>query len=306
MAKTKIQVVESHAVEDIRAGVDDAALMEKYGLSSRGLESLFKKLVMRGKLAQSDLDRRIFSSMRSHVVELVEYPEPKVAKPIVNAAGAVRDILSGVSDARMMEKYNISVKGLESLFRKLVAAGEITQAEIDKRELNDPWREPEFEPVREFADEDLREEPIETPSRPSRFGRIVQDYKVYLAAAVGALAGMAFVLIVLLMVNGLGPLSRQESAKAVSHFEIAAEALQKQAEELIAVLEDIVRREGVIEPSGETPGGSQASEYQRCIQDCEMSHLGADASNKVFLVNCRRECLAMYSERFRKIREKYH
>ena len=47
------------AVADIRSGMDDAALMEKYHLSSEGLQSLFDKLVTGGFIDLSEIARRL-------------------------------------------------------------------------------------------------------------------------------------------------------------------------------------------------------------------------------------------------------
>jgi hypothetical protein len=46
------------AARDIRAGLDDAVLMEKYRLTSRGLRSMVDKLVGVGLITQADLDLR--------------------------------------------------------------------------------------------------------------------------------------------------------------------------------------------------------------------------------------------------------
>jgi PAS domain S-box-containing protein len=54
-------------------------------------------------------------------------------KPVINALNAVLDIRAGMDDAGLMKKYNISFKGLQSLFKKLVASGGLTQADIDER-----------------------------------------------------------------------------------------------------------------------------------------------------------------------------
>ncbi len=43
---------------DIKAGMDNAALMEKYQLSEKGLQSLFEKLVEAGQLKQRELEKR--------------------------------------------------------------------------------------------------------------------------------------------------------------------------------------------------------------------------------------------------------
>ena len=54
-------------------------------------------------------------------------------KAIVNAEDAVRSIRSGMTDEALTEKYELSQKGLGSLFRKLVAAGAIVQSDLDRR-----------------------------------------------------------------------------------------------------------------------------------------------------------------------------
>ena len=54
-------------------------------------------------------------------------------KPIIDARQALQDIQSGMDDSALMKKYNLSTKGLKSLFNKLAAAGLIR--EINPREL---------------------------------------------------------------------------------------------------------------------------------------------------------------------------
>lgn len=46
-------------LKDIRSGMDDHALMDKYRLSSRGIQDLMEKLVKAGLLAQSEVDDRM-------------------------------------------------------------------------------------------------------------------------------------------------------------------------------------------------------------------------------------------------------
>ena len=53
---------------DIKAGMDDAALMEKYWLSGKTLQSLFKKLVDTGVLRQNDLEKRTLMSEKSYAI----------------------------------------------------------------------------------------------------------------------------------------------------------------------------------------------------------------------------------------------
>ena len=57
--RARERVVNAHnAVRDIRSGMSDADLMEKYRLSSKGLQSLFEQLVDAKVLKQRELDQR--------------------------------------------------------------------------------------------------------------------------------------------------------------------------------------------------------------------------------------------------------
>jgi uncharacterized protein (DUF433 family)/predicted Zn-ribbon and HTH transcriptional regulator len=54
-------------------------------------------------------------------------------KRIVVAQDVIRDVKAGMTDAEFMAKYRLSARGLQSLFKKLVAAGSITKADLDRR-----------------------------------------------------------------------------------------------------------------------------------------------------------------------------
>jgi putative two-component system response regulator len=68
MAKAAIDA--QSAADDVRAGLDDAALMKKYGLSARGLQSLLRKLISAGMLSQRELDTRMSETDTSIVLDL--------------------------------------------------------------------------------------------------------------------------------------------------------------------------------------------------------------------------------------------
>ncbi len=68
MRKTRIDA--KQAIDDIRAGMSDATLMENYNISSRGLQSLFKKLVSSGLLKQSEIDARSMLQEESVIISL--------------------------------------------------------------------------------------------------------------------------------------------------------------------------------------------------------------------------------------------
>ena len=56
MAKTKIRA--SEIMIDIKAGVDDAYLMEKYGLTPKGILQLMSRLIWEGLMTPEELEAR--------------------------------------------------------------------------------------------------------------------------------------------------------------------------------------------------------------------------------------------------------
>ncbi len=139
MLKPKIDA--KQALEDIRSGLDDYALMDKYNLSAKGLQSLFTKLVSVGAITQSEIDRRgpdVYGSFfllkdESGEEEAQLQPrKPRQPAPI-NAKEAVRSIRTGMTDEELMETYRLTALGLRDLFDQLVRSGVMSQYEIDSR-----------------------------------------------------------------------------------------------------------------------------------------------------------------------------
>jgi hypothetical protein len=134
MSKKKISA--KLAVADIRLGMNDAALMKKYGLASDGLQSLFDKLVTGGYIDLSEVQSRMQGFWGTIVIDDLRkettFPKAKSGARI-NAQEAARDVRSGMDDPALMEKYRLSYKGLQSLFDKLIAGGLITQADLNRR-----------------------------------------------------------------------------------------------------------------------------------------------------------------------------
>jgi len=148
VAKRAIKAKE--AVADIRSGMDDAALMEQYHLSAEGLQSLFDKLVTSGFIDLSEIARRLPGYLG--VVAISESApfrqsgqvtaSPRTLKtkspPLINVQEAARDIRWGIEDFALMEKYRLSPQELGGLFDKLLSAGLITEADLNRRHfLND-------------------------------------------------------------------------------------------------------------------------------------------------------------------------
>jgi uncharacterized protein (DUF433 family) len=108
----KREVKAKDVVLDIQAGMDDAALMEKYRLTPRGLQNLFDELAYLGLIDQS------------------HHREVKPAKRRISVSQFVTDIRTGLSDTGFMEKYGLSEKGLIRAKRKLVEAGFVAAEEL--------------------------------------------------------------------------------------------------------------------------------------------------------------------------------
>jgi hypothetical protein len=111
MPKRKLDA--QQVIDDIQAGMDDHALMQKYNLSAKGLSSLFQKLVNAGALEPPEHSQK--------------------TRPAINAKDALEDIRAGMDDSSLMRKYRVTAKGLQDLFRQLTDAGLIDDVEIDRR-----------------------------------------------------------------------------------------------------------------------------------------------------------------------------
>ncbi len=127
----KPRIAVGEVLRDIRSGMDDAALMQKYHLSAKGLQSLFQKLLEKELITPTEIEQRTPGSEGASLAEPSKQPDKKGA--LINPAGAVRDVRSGMHDFDLMEKYRLSAKGLQSLFDHLVKAGLMEQAEFDRR-----------------------------------------------------------------------------------------------------------------------------------------------------------------------------
>jgi uncharacterized protein YjbI with pentapeptide repeats len=123
------------AVKSIRDGMDDAALMEKFHISSQALQSLFKQLEAAGILKRSELEKRSSLSQQSVTLDVNREAFPAVItkKPVIDAAEALKCIRDGMDDAGLMKKYNLSVRGVQSLLTKLFARGLIREEDLKKR-----------------------------------------------------------------------------------------------------------------------------------------------------------------------------
>jgi predicted RNA-binding Zn-ribbon protein involved in translation (DUF1610 family) len=124
------------ARDNIRSGMSDTALMEKFRLSPKGLHSLLNKLVASGAMSKTELVRLLPKAMKLDVMsDETGGPASPLLPPAkeVNAYEAARDIRSGMSNGDLMKKYGISPSGLEDLFEQLVGEALILPSEIQFR-----------------------------------------------------------------------------------------------------------------------------------------------------------------------------
>lgn len=143
-------------MQDIRSGMDDPSLMQKYNLSPKGLESLIRKLVEAGiirEISARDLLRDIRTGMtnkdlmakyklssKSLKSVFTEMTDAGVAffgnhresrpKKRIQASMLLEDIRSRLSEAEIMEKFGLSSRGLQSAFWKLVRSGALSWDEL--------------------------------------------------------------------------------------------------------------------------------------------------------------------------------
>jgi hypothetical protein len=224
-------------------------------------------------------------------------------KAIVNAEDAVRSIRSGMTDEALMEKYELSQKGLDSLFRKLISAGAIEQSDLDRRRrsLHGPdWILPLRNPSR-LANEEKEDE--EGMALPSDDRSIWVEYKHYFFAVGGAFVGGLFVILGMTFLGEAGPAKPSQSAPVAAPVAIADKGEPAQVEQLSRILEAIAndeRAKGHFETDG------KALEYEDCLNDCANSFKVVEHPDKALLVNCRKECITKYAERVKEMRKRFY
>jgi hypothetical protein len=224
-------------------------------------------------------------------------------KAIVNAEEAVRSIRSGMTDEALMEKYEISQKGLESLFRQLIATRAMEQSDLDHRRgsLHRPGREkpPRNTPIVATVEE-KDEEGIALPPKD---GSIWAEYKHYFSAVGGALVGGLSVFLGMTFFGEAGPAKTSQLAPIATPVTISNKGEPVGAEHLSRILEAIAndeRAKGNFETAG------KAAEYEDCLNDCANNFKDVEQLDKALLINCRRECIAKYAVRVKEMRKRFY
>jgi hypothetical protein len=128
MSKQKIGARE--AVKDIKSGMTDADLMEKYGLSSKGLDSLFEKLVQAKALEESFIHNRtsLAAAVQGSKSEQSSAPVPEPTRggsetPSELDQAILQDIKDGRHDNEIMRRHEVSPGQLKQIKASLTESG---------------------------------------------------------------------------------------------------------------------------------------------------------------------------------------
>ncbi|MBI4964729.1 MAG: PilZ domain-containing protein [Desulfomonile tiedjei] len=110
MADRQISAVK--ALKDIRAGMSDPALMEKYKISPVGLQSLYEELASLGLLSTRDCQESASQKIK------------------VNVKDFLKDFRKGLTDGDLTEVYGLSRAALHLLYNRLLELKAIVPEEL--------------------------------------------------------------------------------------------------------------------------------------------------------------------------------
>jgi len=130
--RSVLSISTKQVMEDLERNLSNEDLMNKYGLSLRGLASLFRKLLNKGLITRRYLEERI--TPENGPIE-IDVDGDDFLKTIVPAQDVLRDIADDMSDEMLMEKYGLSERGLDSMWAKLSVSNLISEETLRKRSV---------------------------------------------------------------------------------------------------------------------------------------------------------------------------
>lgn len=288
--------------------MSDVDLMRRYNISARSLERLIKKLLDEGEIDKAELNGRLYKSDRSHIVDVVSYPvfkRPKSKKKIrISAGEVVRLIRSGMSDIELMDRYNVSARGLDRLFRKLRQRGEVVEEDLEERKSAFHWADIAYVRSEGQSPESLEEEDLEPDDDRTGFRGFPAEHKVLVSALLGALCGMLVTALFFVSVAGWEK-TRDLAAgpKSVAALiDDSPDPLDAAVQQMISTLESIARGD---DPPGNADSGERSPQYEQCLKDCDKDFSRGDDTDRALWVNCRKSCVALHSKRLKEIRSLY-
>jgi anti-anti-sigma regulatory factor len=130
LKQDKIAISARQILEDLASNLSDKQLMQKHGLSKRGLGSLFKKLLHKGLVTRRFLARRMGVETSELTTSLAGMDSRRVK---LDASHVLEDLSKKASNTALMRKYKLSSKGLRSLLKKLHGRGLISRSTLAAR-----------------------------------------------------------------------------------------------------------------------------------------------------------------------------
>ncbi len=121
---------------DIRQGVKESEVLAKYRLATRQLERLLNRMLKAGHLSDLEVMHWLKMTDSQLMRAFRESSEPHPVQPerrTIKAKDVVQDIRSHMTDAQIMEKYQLSARGLQSVLKKLIRHKLISEADLEVR-----------------------------------------------------------------------------------------------------------------------------------------------------------------------------
>lgn len=134
---TKYKIGAREAANDIKSGMSDADLMEKYGLTEKALQILAGKLVEAKFLDRDFVEKRFGRGTSSETLQpvpsrsKVSGAAPDVPRDASDLMAAIaEEIKEGLHDAEIMRRHEISPGRLGEIKAKLVETGRVESRDI--------------------------------------------------------------------------------------------------------------------------------------------------------------------------------
>ncbi len=173
-------------IQDIRSGMDEAAICKKYSLSSRGLQTIYDELIKAGFLGK----------------------EIRTRPRKLNLQAVLADIRGGMTPSDLRKKYALTDEMLRQVVKKLLAAeGKRTAADGPETLIEEP---DEFLATHEFVRHEVDFAlPVYEADRPDIFG-MVRDVSEGGMSVKGIEAGQGDIKTLVVLGDELGQFSSFE------------------------------------------------------------------------------------------------
>lgn len=126
----KAEVSAKAVMQELSQDVTDSGLMRKFGLSKKGVDSLFRKLLQKGLITKEYFKRRLTPREKNLVVSSSGSHLKKVT---IDTSEIIKDIRDFVPDDELMRKYRVTRRGLHNMLEKLVSKGYVSRETIEMR-----------------------------------------------------------------------------------------------------------------------------------------------------------------------------